>query len=403
MTAILHPSKARGELTAPPSKSMAHRLLLCAGLCKGESTVHGVADSEDVQATVDCLRTLGASVKLSGDTARVRGINEELEQPVLPCRECGSTLRFLIPIALLRETPVTLTGSRTLLGRPLSVYETICREQGLQFERQADALTVCGKLRAGSFAVPGNVSSQFISGLLFALPLLDTDSVIEIIPPVESEPYIRMTMQAMCLFGVTAQMQGNRITVRGSQAYQPQNVQVEGDFSNAAFLDALNALGGNVHVKGLSEGSLQGDRIYRWFFELLDAGTPTLDLSDCPDLGPVCMALAAAKHGAKFTGTRRLREKESDRCAGMAQELLKFGVRCEVGENEMTVFASTLRTPDVPLYGHNDHRIVMALSLLLTLTGGSIEGAEAVRKSFPDFFTKLQSLGIEVDFDGMDP
>ena len=402
MIAVIHPSKACGTAAAPPSKSMAHRLLICAGLCRGESIVHGAADSEDVLATIDCLRALGATVTKSGRTVNVRGIGDGTDDVVLPCRECGSTLRFFVPLALLRDTPVTLTGSRTLLSRPLSVYEDICREQGLFFEKNEQSLTVCGKLRAGTFTVPGNISSQFISGLLFALPLLEGDSVIDIQPPVESEPYIRMTLQALQVFGVSAAMQGNRITITGAQTYQPRDVVVEGDFSNAAFLDALNFLGGEVRLSGLCEDSLQGDKIYRRYFELLDGGRPTLDLADCPDLGPVCMALAAAKHGARFTGTRRLRAKESDRCAAMAQELQKLGVHCDVGEDEMTVFSAPLHAPSAVLCGHNDHRIVMALSLLLTLTGGAVEGAQAVRKSFPDFFSVLQSLNIEVDFDGMD-
>ena len=403
MTAIIQPSKGHGTAAAPPSKSMAHRLLICAGLCDGDSTVRGVADSEDTLATIDCLRALGVHGEKTGDTVRVHGGIGKPSDSVLPCRECGSTLRFFVPIALLYDSPVTLTGSTTLLSRPLSVYETICREQGLLFERKTGELTVCGRLRPGRFSVPGNISSQFISGLLFALPLLETDSVIDIQPPVESEPYIRITLQTLAQFGVKAEMNGSRIFVPGGQRYMPRDLRVEGDWSNAAFLDALQVLGGDVQVTGLSENSLQGDKIYRNFFALLDAGTPTLDLSDCPDLGPVCMAVAAAKHGARFTGTRRLRIKESDRCACMAAELRKFGIRTEIGEDEMTVFASALKAPDEPLSGHNDHRIVMALSSLLTITGGKINGAEAVRKSYPDYFSVLQSLGIEVDFDGMDP
>ncbi len=402
MTAVIRPSRANGIAAAPPSKSMAHRLLLCAGLCGGESTVRGVADSEDTLATIDCLRALGADVRKSGCVVTVRGMRGNKPDAVLACRECGSTLRFFVPVALLRDVPVTLSGSRTLFSRPLSVYETICGEQGLLFERTAESLTVCGMLRAGTFTVAGNISSQFISGLLFALPLLGGNSEIVILPPVESEPYIRMTLQSLELFGVTAQMRENRIYVCGGQQYLPRDVCVEGDWSNAAFLDALNRVGGNVRVTGLSEDSLQGDRIYRRYFELLDSDTPTLDLSDCPDLGPICMALAAAKFGAKLIGTQRLRMKESDRCACMAAELLKMGVRCDVGEDEMTVYASPLHAPTEPLDGHNDHRIVMALSTLLTVTGGSINGAQAVRKSYPDYFTILQSLGIEVDFDGMD-
>ena len=396
MTAVIRPSRAAGVLQAPPSKSMAHRLLVCAGLAPGKSVVRGVSDSDDMHATLDCLRALGARAEKHGGTVTVQGLSALAPQSVLPCRACGSTLRFFVPIALLIDRPVTLTGTETLFSRPLSVYETICRDQGLSFARQGQTLTVCGKLRPGCFAVPGNISSQFISGLLFALPLLEKDSTIEIVPPVESAPYIRMTLQALETFGVSACMDGHTITVPGAQTYRPQDVTVEGDWSNAAFFDALDLLGGDVRLQGLRDDSLQGDKMYRAYFAALAEGTPTLDLADCPDLGPVCMALAAAKHGARFTGTRRLRIKESDRVACMCTELRKLGVRCDIGEDEVGIHPAKLHAPAEPLCGHDDHRIVMALSLLLTQTGGTIEGAEAVRKSLPDFFTLLQTLGIEV-------
>lgn len=402
MTARILPSRAAGVMQAPPSKSMAHRLLVCAGLSPGKSVVRGVSDSDDMHATIDCLRALGAAVEKCGDTVTVQGMTAFRPHSPLPCRACGSTLRFFVPIALLSDLPATLTGTETLFSRPLSVYETICRAQGLTFAQSPQSLTVCGKLRPGRFSVPGNISSQFISGLLFALPLLEADSVIELIPPVESAPYIRMTLQALEAFGVRAAMDGDTINVPGKQSYRPQDVTVEGDWSNAAFFDALNLLGGDVQVTGLRDDSLQGDKVCRGYFAALRAGTPTLDLTDCPDLGPVCMALAAAKHGAHFTGTRRLRIKESDRVACMCAELAKLGVQCDVGENTVQIYPADLHAPDLPLCGHDDHRIVMALSLLLTKTGGAIEGAEAVRKSLPDFFDRLQSLRIEVQTDGMD-
>lgn len=402
MTARIRPSRATGEMQSPPSKSMAHRLLVCAGLSPGVSVVRGVSDSDDMHATIDCLRALGAAVEKCGDTVTVQGMAAVKPRSPLPCRACGSTLRFFVPIALLGDQPVTLTGTQTLFSRPLHVYETICRMQGLTFAQKAQSLTVCGKLRPGRFAVPGNISSQFISGLLFALPLLEADSAIELIPPVESAPYIRMTLQSLETFGVRAQMHGNTIAVPGRQTFRPQDATVEGDWSNAAFFDALNLIGGDVRVTGLRDDSLQGDKVCRAYFAALSAGTPTLDLTDCPDLGPVCMALAAAKHGARFTGTRRLRIKESDRVACMCAELAKFGVRCDVGEDTVQIRPAGLHAPDVPLCGHDDHRIVMALSVLLTQTGGTIKGAEAVSKSLPDFFDRLQNLGIEVRTDGMD-
>ena len=406
MTATFRPSVGRGIVQAPPSKSMAHRLLVCAGLAAGESVLHGVALSQDMLATMDCLRALGAEVCVRDGTAKVYGIGGGFPKTaVLPCRECGSTLRFFVPLALLCGGDVTLTGSETLLSRPLTVYEELCRTQGLGFHKDRFSVTVSGLLSAGEYTVPGNISSQFISGLCFALPLLHGDSVLHILPPVESRPYIDMTVQALQKFGVRVQRPDDRtLVIPGGQTFRPVTADVEGDYSNAAFLDALNLLGGRVEVTGLSPDSLQGDKVYRRLFEQLRQGRPTIDLSDCPDLGPVCMALAAALHGADFLGTRRLRIKESDRCAAMAAGLAGFGVRTQSEADRMTVFPGTLQTPMQPLSGCNDHRVVMALSLLLTRTGGCVRDAQAVGKSFPDFFETLQLLGIEVQTDdGMDP
>lgn len=280
--------------------------------------------------------------------------------------------------------------------RPFSVYQNICLERGLVFCLEKNTLTVQGPLLSGEFTVPGNISSQFISGLLFALPLLTGDSTIRIIPPVESESYIRMTLAVLSHFGVEAVLDNHTIHVRGGQKYLSRDMTVEGDWSNAAFFLALNVLDGQVDVAGLNPESLQGDRTCLRHFAALKGGMPTIDLSDCPDLGPVAMALSAALHGAEFTGIRRLRMKESDRCAAMASELAKFGVRAEISENTMTIFPSKIKPPTEPLWGHNDHRIVMALAVLATVTGATIGGAEAVDKSLPDFFARLKQLGIEV-------
>ncbi|MBO4896977.1 MAG: 3-phosphoshikimate 1-carboxyvinyltransferase [Clostridia bacterium] len=393
----INPSKLCGSTEAPPSKSMAHRLLICAGLSKGESSISGVAPSEDMNATMDCLKALGAEIKYDGENAEIRGIDLNTSGAELPCRECGSTLRFFIPIALLTDKEIKFTGSERLYARNMSVYETICKEQNMQFELLKNGLTVCGRLKSGIYEVRGDISSQFISGLLFSLPLTSGNSEIRILPPVESRPYIDMTISALSSFGVKAEFTDeNTIAVKGNQEYKAKELTVEGDYSNAAFFDALNLLGADVKVTGLNPESLQGDRVYKNLFKKIKNGAAEIDLSDCPDLGPVCMALAAECGGAKFTGTKRLRIKESDRCAAMADELLKFGAESKVYENEMTVFPSELKAPEEALSGHNDHRIVMALSCLLTKYGGEIEGAEAVSKSLPDFFTRLKKLGAEV-------
>ncbi len=395
---------ASGTAAAPPSKSMAHRMLICAGLSEGESVVDGIAPSQDVLATLDCLKALGAEYQYENAQVRIRGIRPEASgTPVLPCRECGSTLRFLIPVALLQNAPVRFTGSETLMNRPLSVYEEICAQRGLSFEREQNGISVCGRLPAGVYTVPGNISSQFISGLLFALPLLEKDSEIRILPPVESRSYIDLTIQALTAFGIRAAWSDARtLVVPGGQKYRARQICVEGDYSNAAFLEALNLTGGQVNVTGLLPDSLQGDRKYREFFAQLREGTPVIDLADCPDLGPVLMAAAAMLHGAEFTGTARLAMKESDRGAAMAMELAKCGISAERSENRIRIMAQRIKPPKEMLDGHNDHRIVMALSVLLTSVGGTIDGAQAVRKSFPDFFETLQKLNIEVEINGMD-
>lgn len=384
MIAHIRPSRASGVIKAPPSKSMAHRLLIAAALAGDESLVSGIDWSEDLLATRDCLHALK-----TGETLR--------------CRESGSTLRFMIPLALLGTKPVSFAGSQRLMSRPLGVYEELCRTQNLRFEKNGETLTVCGPLHPGRFELPGDVSSQFVTGLLFALPQLPEESVIALRPPVESRSYIELTLSALRLFGVEVCWEDEyTLRIPGAQRCLPRQVTVEGDWSNAAFLSAFNLLGGDVVVEGLEPGSLQGDKVYIKHYPALEAGFAEISLADCPDLGPVLFALAAEKHGAHFTHTRRLRIKESDRAEAMARELRKLGADIEPGEDEVRIGPATLHAPAEPLCGHNDHRIVMALSLLLSKYGGSIQEAEAVRKSYPGFFADIKKLGIEVEQDNGD-
>lgn len=384
----------RGTVTAPPSKSAAHRMLICAGLAEGTSVIHGISQSEDMKATLDCLSAMGAVWHREGNTVTVTGADPRKRgEATFPCRESGSTLRFFLPLCLLSEREAVMTGSTTLFSRPLDVYEQICLSQGLLFDRGEDRLTVGGPLCGGHFRVAGDISSQFISGLMFTLPLLEGYSVIELIPPVMSGSYIAMTAQALGAFGIRVELTDNRILIPGGQRYEPRELAVEGDWSNAAFFLALNALGSEIEVEGLLRETLQGDAVIRRLLGRLGRGCPTIDVGDCPDLAPVLMASAAALNGVTLTNTDRLKIKESDRGAAMAEELAKCGVRVTVGDNLITVEApGELKTPDVPLSGHNDHRIVMACAVLLTRVGGAIEGAEAVSKSFPDFFEVLHAL-----------
>ena len=399
MRAVFKSSFAKGTVAAPPSKSMGHRMLLCAGLSGGPCTVTGIAPSQDMMATLDCLSAMGVEYDWQGDKVTLRG-GDVFSSPkeVVSCRESGSTLRFFVPLFLLGKQKVTLTGSGRLMERPMGVYQQMCRERTLLYGQEGDKLYLRGPLQPGLYQIPGDVSSQFVSGLLFALPLLEAGSVISLIPPVASRPYIEMTRQVQKLFGVeSVWTDENTLRVFGGQRYEARDAVVEGDWSNAAFLEGFSLLGGEVSVTGLIENSLQGDRIYKEYYKMLQNGCPTLDILQCPDLGPVLMALAAAGNGATLTGTHRLKLKESDRGAAMAEELLKMGVRCAVEDDTITIPGGQLRAPEVPLNGHNDHRVVMALSLLLSRVGGEIQGAQAVGKSFPDFFDRIRTLGIQVE------
>ena len=399
MIVNIEKGRAKGSVQAPPSKSMAHRFLICAALADGESVIHGMSDCEDVRATLDCLSALGVPFEQNGDTVKVKGTDarEMSANAPLACRESGSTLRFFVPLCMISGNNTMLTGAPQLLKRPMNVYEALAKEKGLTFSQDDKSVMVKGPLKSGEYKVAGNVSSQFISGLLFALPLVKGDSTINIIPPVESRSYIELTLFALREFGVEVTWKDDyTLFIKGGQTYKARETTVEGDYSGAAFFEAMNVLGSDISVEGLREDSLQGDKVYSRYFEMLCKGTPTIHIGNCPDLGPVLFAVAAAKNGGVFTGTARLKIKESDRAAAMAQELKKFGVSVTIHDDAVVVYPLEFHKPTEDLFGHGDHRIVMSLAVLLTLTGGNIEGAEAVSKSFPSFFEDIKSLGIEV-------
>lgn len=373
-------------------------MLICAALAEGESIINGISECDDVLATLDCMKSLGVPFTRDGDRVTVTGIDMRHALPTSPlyCRESGSTLRFFVPICLLSGNNTMLMASGSLMRRPMSVYENLSKEKDFTFVQDEQSVMVKGPLQSGEYKVAGDISSQFISGLLFALPLTDGDSTISITPPVESRSYINLTISALEEFGVKIVWRDEHtLFIKGNQKYKAVETAVEGDYSNAAFLSALSVLGGDVTVEGLKNDSLQGDRVYTRFFKMLCKGTPTVHIGDCPDLGPVLFAVAAAKYGGVFTGTSRLRIKESDRGAAMAEELKKFGTAVTVHGDTVVVYPAEFHAPSETLFGHGDHRIVMSLAILCTLTGGTIDGAEAVAKSYPDFFEAIDSLGIK--------
>lgn len=417
MEMIIEKSCANGKIFAPPSKSMAHRALISAALSSGKSIIHNIDLSDDIKATLSCIKELGATYSIDGKTILVEGFGKKLtdakansaenenasfdsdnsETRLFNCNESGSTLRFFIPISFLSEKPSRFIGSEVLMTRPMTVYEKICAEQNISFNATKNGIFTKGKLKSGRFEIPGNISSQFVTGLLFSLPLLSGDSEIVLTDSIESKPYINMTIQAQKVFGIETEWKNDfTLFIKGNQTYRETETTVEGDYSNAAFFDAFNFLGGNVEVLGLNKESLQGDKVYYEYFEKLARGFAPLDISDCPDLGPILFVVAAALHGGEFLGTKRLKIKESNRGRVMCEELAKFGIKTLEEENRIVIYGGNLSFPNATIEGHNDHRIVMSLSVLLTLTGGKINGTNAVNKSFPDFFERMKDVGIFV-------
>lgn len=394
---------ASGSVMAPPSKSYAHRLLIASFLSNKKCVVSNVELSNDIKATLNCIKELGGSFEIKDNEVIFDGKNDKeiKDEYVLDCSESGSTIRFLIPIALVlkKGSRITMKGTKKLISRGLTVYEDIFKYSNIKYEYTEDSFSFSGKLTKSKFSVPGNISSQYISGLIFALSLLKRDTEITITGNIESLPYINLTIDTLAHFNVSIELKDNVVYIMGHQKYARSNSNVEGDFSNAAFLEALNYidLNNNVNVKGLNYFSRQGDSIYMKLFPKLEGQAPTIDISNCIDLGPILFTVSSMLNGAKITGTKRLRIKESDRVACMVEELNKFGADIEVYDDEVIINKKELHKPNEILNGHNDHRIVMSLAVLLTKFEGVIDGIEAVNKSFPTFFSKLGEVGIKYE------
>ena len=400
MVAEIFKSTAKGEIKARASKSYMHRALIGAALCNGETVIKNVASSEDITATTECLKQLGAEFTFYDDTVKVKGIGnkEKLGNVNLFANESGSTLRFLIPVSLLFSDKVEFTGSKRLLERPQTVYEEIFPEKNCFINRDSEKIIVGGNLKGGLFRFKGDISSQFLTGLLFTLPLLKENSEIRLTTDLQSSPYIDLTLEILNEFGVNIERPDERtFIIKGNQQFKPAELYCEGDWSNAAFLDAFNLIGGSVKVSGLNKDSTQGDKIYRKYFEELKNGTPVLDITDCPDLAPILMTMASILNGATLKGTSRLKIKESDRGEVMKKELSKFSADITVLTDEIIIKKSDLTHPTKNLCGNNDHRIAMSLAVISSVFGGKIENAECVNKSYPLFFKDCEQLGIKIN------
>lgn len=405
MNITITPRLLKGSITPPPSKSQSHRVLIAAALAEGVSMLRNVALSQDIEATIRCLEALGASFRWEREALAVTGLAGQAapqgELPLLDCGESGSTLRFLIPIALALRGGGRFTGRGRLMERPQGPYFDLFREKGISFEQKDGVLTVSGRLEPGTFSLPGNVSSQFITGLLYALPLLSGESEILLTTPLESRGYVDMTLDALERFGVRVEREDcGRFSIPGGQTFQARDLAVEADWSNAAFWYAAIGLGSQLELDGLNAFSSQGDmRIVPYYLKMRGKGPVELDVSQCPDLVPALAAQAALRGEGlttRLVNAARLRMKESDRLSTTAALLTALGGRAEEGPDFLTVHGGTLTGGMVDCA--NDHRIAMAAAIAATACTGPVTvlGAQCVQKSYPDFWEVYKNLGGDI-------
>ena len=402
MNVTITPKPLEGTITPPPSKSQAHRALLAAALSGGVSLLSGLAQSQDIAATLSCLRALGTGVEEADPGAlRIHGLGCSIPQagpfPFFDCGESGSTLRFLIPVALVAAGGGRFTGRGRLLERPQGPYFALFEEKGVSYERTGDFLTVQGRLTPGTYALPGDVSSQFVTGLLYALPLLEGDSELVLTTPLESRGYVDMTLDVLRKFGIRVEETASGFRVPGNQAFQARDLTIEADWSQAAFWYAANFLDGEIDIQGLDHGSAQGDRrIALDYWTLARPGEVELDVSQCPDLVPPLAAIAAGRSGVtRLTHAARLRMKESDRLTAVADVLTALGAEVTEGPDSLTLTGRDTLPGGAVVDSHNDHRIAMmaAVAALACEAPVTVTGAECVAKSYPNFWEDYEKLG----------
>lgn len=419
MKAIISKGLLKGTVDVPSSKSLCHRAIIAACLANGRSIIRNVTYSKDIIATIEGMRCLGASINKYDDYLEIIGSYVKRISKTIDANESGSTLRFLIPIALTIGDEVTFIGKNNLPNRPLDVYFNIFDKQGIKYEYQDKflPLKISGAIHSGTYNVRGDVSSQFITGLLYALPLLDGDSIINITTPLESKGYIDLTLDVLKKFGINIEVTKNGYKILGNQKYKPFDYSVEGDFSQAAFYLVADMLGSEVYLKQMKLNSLQGDK--KIIADISDFGgkidytnellsckriknkCASINFSQSPDLGPILSVLAALSKGkSRFVDVKRLRIKECDRVSAMEEELTKLGGNVKSSYDEMEFIGVNT------LYGaivdaHKDHRIAMALAIAGTICDGDVTilNAECVSKSYPNFFEDFADLGGRVRYE----
>lgn len=419
MNVKIKPSKLIGRVNAPSSKSFSHRMLIAAALAGGVSEISNISRSEDIDATVDALTALGAKIFREGTVYTVIGIKTPSASAVIDCRESGSTMRFIIPIAAALGCSCEFHGSGKLPERPVTPYIREMGKHGAVITKTEGVMpfTMNGKLRGGEYVLEGDISSQFITGLLFALPLCRENSVIRLASKLESKPYADMTVDALARFGISIEESEDKdglplYRIRGGQKYRSADVTVEGDYSQAAFYFAANALGSEVKVDNLNENSVQGDKkileiIRDMSYNKLNAKTSgklpafSADVSDIPDLVPILTVLGCFTDGvSRITGAKRLKIKESNRLEAIAAALGNIGGKVKVLDDSLEI-EPVERFRGGTIDGCNDHRIVMASAIASTMADGevTITDAEAVSKSYPDFWRDFISLGGDAELE----
>ena len=390
MDLTIHPGKLSGSLSVIPSKSQAHRYLISAAFADGPTDILCSATNRDMDATMECLNALGADIEKCPEGYRVIPIRKAPQKAQLPCRDSGSTLRFLLPVAGALGVDATFLMEGRLPQRPLSPLWEEMERMGCRLSRPTESTLRCeGKLKPGAYRIDGGVSSQFITGLLFALSVLPGKSGIHLLGKVESKPYINMTLKAMEEFGVKIK----ELQIPEEKVFHsPGRLCVEGDWSNGAFFLAANVLGNRIKADNLDQNSVQGDRAIADLLMDLN-GSPAISVADVPDLAPILAVTAACSHGAVFRDIRRLRMKESDRVQSIISMIIALGGRAEAAEDLLTVYGTGLIGGTVD--AHNDHRIAMAAAIAATACKNDVTilGADCVEKSYPEFFSVYRNLG----------
>ncbi|MDE7213528.1 MAG: 3-phosphoshikimate 1-carboxyvinyltransferase [Anaeroplasmataceae bacterium] len=421
MNVTIHPKKLKGTVAIPPSKSLSHRAIIAASLAKGESIISNVMFSKDILATIEGMKALGAQIKVEGTTLRIRGSEVRRNSNVIDANESGSTLRFLIPIALVNKEPMEFVGRNHLVNRPLDSHFEIFDKIGVEYTHPNTSylpLETSGGLVSGVYEVEGNISSQFITGLLFALPLLEGDSIVKIIGPLESKGYVDLTLDILAKFGIMILNHNyESFEIKGNQSYNSCNYTIEGDYSQTAFFLVAGAMGADVKLSGMSKDSYQGDKKILEDIQALGGDIifkndllyckpshtkgATIDFSQSPDLGPALTVLASVSEGiSNFLHVSRLRIKECDRVTCMKEELEKLGAKIDEEPDTMIIHGVAKLHGGI-IDSHNDHRVAMALAMASLKMDGdlTILNAECVSKSYPNFWEVFEALGGDVTYE----